>query len=82
MAEIGQLVTFEIYPTHPETGETVAGGFKTNAFVEKPDRKVAETYIEIREYYWNVSIFMFGTRQYLEELQKRRTENMAACGDF
>ncbi|WP_320735593.1 mannose-1-phosphate guanylyltransferase/mannose-6-phosphate isomerase [Enterobacter sp. 237C8] len=78
----GNLVTFGIEPSSPETGfgyiqagdeisvDGVSGAFKVNAFVEKPERIVAESFLSDGGYYWNSGMFMFGARKYLSELHK------------
>lgn len=62
----GNLVTFGIRPTAPETG---FGYIKTekssnpwsfvDSFVEKPDERTAVSYLESGDYYWNGGIFCF-----------------------
>ncbi|MDU1062041.1 MAG: mannose-1-phosphate guanylyltransferase/mannose-6-phosphate isomerase [Leclercia adecarboxylata] len=78
----GNLVTFGIEPSTPETGfgyiqagddissGGVSGAFKVNAFVEKPEQAVAESFLSDGGYYWNSGMFMFGARKYLSELHK------------
>ncbi len=87
-AEAGKLVTFGIVPTKPETGYGYirrAGGKGASAFaavgefVEKPDAKRAQAFIDSGEYYWNSGMFMFRAGRYLEELQKFAPDIHAAC---
>ncbi|MBO9663755.1 mannose-1-phosphate guanylyltransferase/mannose-6-phosphate isomerase [Dokdonella sp.] len=68
LAQDGWLVTFGIRPTHPETGfgyvrmgEAIAGreGRQVGAFVEKPTREVAESYVASGDYVWNSGMFCF-----------------------
>lgn len=68
LAAEGNLVTFGIRPTHPETGfgyiEAAApigsaGGRAIQAFVEKPDRATAEAYLASGNYFWNAGMFCF-----------------------
>ncbi|MBP1018869.1 mannose-1-phosphate guanylyltransferase/mannose-6-phosphate isomerase [Serratia fonticola] len=84
------LVTFGIVPTGPETGygyiqrgECKNGSVAApvQRFVEKPDSKTAQSYIETGEYYWNSGMFMFRAKRYLEELEKFRPDILAACRD-
>ncbi|ABM02614.1 mannose-6-phosphate isomerase, type 2 / mannose-1-phosphate guanylyltransferase (GDP) [Psychromonas ingrahamii 37] len=85
LAENGQLVTFGIVPTAPETGYgyikrgTNCEGLDTNGshdafsvseFVEKPDLATAEEYLASGNYYWNSGMFLFKASRYLEELAK------------
>ena len=78
IAEQGYIVTFGIKPSYPETGygyintsETkIAGGYKVNKFVEKPDEQTAEKYLADGNYYWNSGIFMFKASVLLKEASK------------
>lgn len=71
LAEDGHLVTFGITPGYPEIGYGYieADGNKVLSFKEKPDRKLAETYIQLGNFYWNSGIFMFKAGVFLKELQ-------------
>ncbi|MFW1754208.1 mannose-1-phosphate guanylyltransferase/mannose-6-phosphate isomerase [Acinetobacter wanghuae] len=81
-AEAGQLVTFGVVPTSPETGygyikargisklEQRIEAYSVEKFVEKPDFTTAQGYIEEGSYLWNSGMFMFKASIYLEELQK------------
>lgn len=78
----GNLVTFGIEPSTPETGfgyiqageeissGEISGAFKVNAFIEKPELAVAEKLLSDGGYYWNSGMFMFCARKYLSELHK------------
>ena len=63
----GNIVTFGIQPTHPETGYGYiqAGADVGNQsrkiieFVEKPDLETAQSYLQSGDYYWNAGIFLF-----------------------
>lgn len=68
LAEDGWLATFGIVPTHAETGfgyirlgDAIAGreGSEVAAFVEKPRREVAETYLAAGDHVWNSGMFCF-----------------------
>ncbi len=68
LAADGWLVTFGIRPTHPETGfgyvrmgTAIAGheGREVGAFVEKPNRETAESYVASGNYVWNSGMFCF-----------------------
>ncbi len=73
------LVTFGVHPTHPETGygyiktnqSSVEGAdaFAVEQFVEKPDLKTAQSYLDAGCYYWNSGMFVFKTDVFLNELQ-------------
>lgn len=78
------LVAFGIAPTHAETGygylkqgDPLEGGFRIDAFVEKPDRDRAESYLASGLYSWNGGIFAFRAGTLLGELTRHRPE-MAA----
>lgn len=68
LAADGWLVTFGIRPSHPETGfgylrmgGVVEGqeGREVAAFVEKPNRETAESYVASGDYVWNSGMFCF-----------------------
>lgn len=68
-ARAGQIVTFGITPTRPETGygymEAEAGGegpVRLKRFVEKPDTATAEQMIAQGNYLWNAGIFLFSAK--------------------
>ena len=75
-AQSGKLATFGIVPTHANTGygyiklskENSNGAHKVEEFVEKPDLKTAEFYLEQRDYLWNSGMFMFQARSFIDEL--------------
>ncbi len=78
-ANEGYLVTFGITPEYPETGYGYIRKGKTlmqegilavEAFVEKPNREVAEIYINSGQYAWNSGMFMFPLGQFVSELKK------------
>ena len=86
-AEAGALVNFGIVATSPETGygyirkgDAVGeGAFQVAAFVEKPDRATAETYLASGSYVWNSGLFLFRASRYLEELRQHRPDILTAC---
>jgi len=75
-AEKGRLVTFGIVPKSPNTGFgyiNFSGNinsdiFEVKKFVEKPNQKTAESYINDGFYLWNSGMFMFDSNQLLQEL--------------
>ena len=66
-AQAGQLVTFGIHPTYPETGygylelsdATSSGPAKLSRFVEKPDAQTAARLVASGRHMWNAGIFLF-----------------------
>ncbi|GGA81157.1 mannose-1-phosphate guanylyltransferase 1 [Neiella marina] len=86
LAKAGELVTFGIVPTGPETGygyirsgDAMGEAFKVGEFVEKPDLETAQSYVDSGKYYWNSGMFMFTAGQYLSELKKHQPDILAAC---
>ncbi|MBI1209117.1 MAG: mannose-1-phosphate guanylyltransferase/mannose-6-phosphate isomerase [Azospirillum sp.] len=88
-ARAGSLVTFGIVPTAPETGYgyirrgaamgRLDGTFQVAAFVEKPSREVAQTYIERGDHFWNSGMFLFPVAEVLAELERFEPAVVAAC---
>lgn len=86
-AKAGQLITFGIVPTAAETGygyikrgiSQNGTAFKVDSFVEKPDLKAAQDYLDSGEYYWNSGMFMFKASQYIEELKAHNPTMLEAC---
>ena len=87
-AQQGQLVTFGIVPTIPETGygyiqRGAASGavHRIARFVEKPSAAVAKDFVASGDYYWNSGMFLFGARRYLEELGRLAPGIASACAE-
>jgi mannose-1-phosphate guanylyltransferase/mannose-6-phosphate isomerase len=87
-AQQGQLVTFGIVPTAPETGYGyIQRGpesgtvFRIARFVEKPSASLARDFLASRDYYWNSGMFLFGARRYLEELERLAPGIARACAE-
>ena len=72
LAKQDNLVTFGITPTFPETGfgYIEANGEDVKAFHEKPNKQVAQSYVDAGNYYWNSGMFMFKAGVFLDELKK------------
>ncbi|UTA47383.1 mannose-1-phosphate guanylyltransferase/mannose-6-phosphate isomerase [Simiduia sp. 21SJ11W-1] len=74
VASTGDLVTFGIEPSAPETGygyiraRTGAPVAAVAEFVEKPDLARAKAYLADGNYLWNSGMFMFRADAYLREL--------------
>ena len=86
-ARAGQLMTFGVVPSRPETGygyvrcgEALADGvFSLAEFVEKPDQATAARYVADGTYYWNSGLFLFRADSYLEALGQHQPAMLAAC---
>lgn len=88
-AQSGQLVTFGIEPTGPETGfgyvragdalPGMAGVFKSEGFTEKPDLARAKDMLSSGDYFWNAGIFLFRADSFLAELERLQPEMHAAA---
>ncbi|MEL7403710.1 MAG: sugar phosphate nucleotidyltransferase, partial [Pseudomonadota bacterium] len=69
-AETGQIVTFGITPTRPETGygylalgePQETGAIALNRFVEKPELPAAQQMLEEGGYLWNGGIFLYAAQ--------------------
>ncbi|CAO3440019.1 mannose-1-phosphate guanylyltransferase/mannose-6-phosphate isomerase [Azospirillum argentinense] len=89
VAAAGYLTTFGIVPTAPETGYGYIrhgapipghdGAHAVAAFVEKPPRAVAETYLAEGSYFWNSGMFMLPAALFLSELERYEPAVLAAC---
>ena len=68
----GNLVTFGIKPSYPETGfgYIESSGNNVLSFKEKPSSDVAQSYLEQGNYYWNSGMFCFKAGVFLAELNK------------
>ncbi len=81
-AQEGRLATFGIVPTDANTGygyikstkESINGAYKVKEFVEKPDLKTAESYLEQGNYLWNSGMFMFKATMLIDELTTHSPE--------
>ncbi|HBR68879.1 MAG TPA: mannose-1-phosphate guanylyltransferase/mannose-6-phosphate isomerase [Rhodospirillaceae bacterium] len=78
-ADGGYLVTFGIKPTRPETGYgyILQGSplenplaHKVDKFVEKPDLKTAQSYLDAGTYLWNSGMFFFRASTLLEQFKE------------
>jgi len=87
LAATGDLVTFGIVPTRPETGY---GYIRTGDpvddrasrvadFVEKPDLATAVEYVAGGDYLWNSGMFVFRCSSYLGALAEFAPAMLEAC---
>ena len=75
-AQEGKLATFGIVPTDANTGygyiksaiNETGGAYQVEEFVEKPDLKTAQSYLEQGNYLWNSGMFMFKATTLIDEL--------------
>jgi len=85
-AQAGNLVTFGILPSAPETGfgyieadKTTmqsGGALQAKRFIEKPDVATAERYVTSGNYYWNSGMFCFQVGAILRALAEHAPEVM------
>ena len=76
LASNSYLVTFGVAADRPHTGYGyVQRGavlsdscWKVEKFIEKPNKRAAEEYVEAGTYFWNAGIFLFKASVYLNEL--------------
>ncbi len=86
-ASNGQLVTFGVVPSRPETGygyilpsdDNHAGWSRVERFVEKPDIAKAREYLASGRYLWNSGMFLFSVDSFLRELGEHDPAQLAAC---
>ncbi|PIS15174.1 hypothetical protein COT63_01285 [Candidatus Shapirobacteria bacterium CG09_land_8_20_14_0_10_38_17] len=72
------LATLGIKPTFPHTGlgyiktgqEIKKGVFKVNGFIEKPNIKIAQKFIESGQHYWNLGTYIWPAEVFFQELKK------------
>jgi mannose-1-phosphate guanylyltransferase/mannose-6-phosphate isomerase len=82
----GQLVTFGIKPTHPETGYgylelskiSTTQAVPLKAFVEKPDLTHAEKMLQSGNFLWNSGIFLFQAKDIIEAFKKYSPSDLDA----
>jgi len=88
-AEKGNLVTFGIEPSRPETGfgyiearDKISNENKSsviNKFIEKPNQEIANKLIQDKRFTWNSGIFLFKASSILEELNKFQPNIIDTC---
>ena len=89
-ADSGDIVTFGITPSRPETGfgyilrgacRRGTGGYAVTRFVEKPNLARAEALLAAGDCFWNSGMFLFRASSYLEELRRYAPVIHASCLD-
>jgi mannose-1-phosphate guanylyltransferase len=89
-----RFATFSIMPTYPATafgyverGNPVPGfqsAYVAERFVEKPDAKTAQSYVDAGTFGWNSGMFIFSAREFLAALRKfkpRSYDGIARIGE-
>ncbi|MEJ6709892.1 MAG: mannose-1-phosphate guanylyltransferase/mannose-6-phosphate isomerase [Amylibacter sp.] len=88
-ARAGDLVTFGIAPTHPETGygymeldgPPVEGdAVALRRFVEKPDVIAAQAMMDAGNYLWNAGIFLFSAKSIVAAFQTHSADLVGPVG--
>lgn len=87
VADSGRLITFGIKPKHAETGYgyitagnvIIEGVLQAEAFVEKPDKAVAQELVASGRAFWNSGMFMFQAGAFLDELKRHAPAIFAAA---
>lgn len=85
VAKKGYLVTFGIHPHRAETGygyirtgkEIYNGAHIAKSFVEKPDKKTAQNFIDTGEYLWNSGMFLFRQKRFwtpMKHMHRRQSK--------
>lgn len=76
LAKQGFLVTFGLKPTKPETGYGYieSDGEDVVSFREKPEKALAEFFIQDPRFLWNSGMFCFNVGCFLSELKKYEPE--------
>ena len=81
-AENGEIITFGVKPTRPETGygyieisgEGKGGCRQVETFFEKPNAEIAQKMVESGNFLWNAGIFLFRTDVMLSLAEKYQPE--------
>ncbi|CAI3923714.1 mannose-1-phosphate guanylyltransferase/mannose-6-phosphate isomerase [Commensalibacter communis] len=88
LAKQGNIITFGIQPTRPETGygyiqkgdkvQNAQHAFSVKAFTEKPDFQRAAQMLDSEEYLWNSGMFVFSAKIMLQEMKKYTPELLSS----
>ena len=87
VANAGSIVILGIKPTGPETGfgyikqsgaPSGLGDFNVAKFVEKPDLKTAQVYLDSSDFSWNGGMFVVRASVWIEALSKFRKDILSA----
>ena len=88
--EKGRVVVFGVQPTKPHTGfgyvkfdqELANGLFIVSGFREKPDQKIAESYLQEGCYYWNSGCFAWRPDTLLELVEEHMPDLHALLSEL
>lgn len=82
----GSIVTLGIKPTGPNTnygyldvGLNNSGVYKVNRFIEKPNFKQANKYIDKGNFFWNSGIYVHKPTTIINEFKKFQPEILSIC---
>jgi mannose-1-phosphate guanylyltransferase / mannose-6-phosphate isomerase len=84
----GALVCFGVVPNKPDVGygyikmdraESSSGAYPLISFVEKPDAKTAQEYLDTVDYVWNSGIFLMKAQVWLDAVEKLNPKMHKAC---
>jgi len=85
----GAIVTFGVVSNRPETGygyiqanrhvKSADQAFPIIRFVEKPDRKTAESYLAAGDYYWNSGMFLLRAKTWLRAMEQLQPTMLNSC---
>jgi mannose-1-phosphate guanylyltransferase/mannose-6-phosphate isomerase len=85
-ARQGQIITFGVTPTVPETGYGYIEIAKSDTtvkevirFVEKPTIEKARVYLEEGQYLWNAGIFLFSAKALISAFETLAPDILTAC---
>ena len=86
-SEKGRLVTFGVVPKSPETGygyiksknTSSNSGYEIEAFIEKPNKEKAKSFLRDNRFTWNSGIFLFKASEILKEIEKFSPEIITFC---
>ena len=88
-AQESKLAVFGVVPTDANNGygyiksskEENNGSYKVEEFVEKPDLKTAESYLEKGNYLWNSGMFVFKNTTLIDELTVHSPDIVSAVNN-
>ena len=86
MKKVGDHIgTIGITPLAPETGfgyikkgKKEDGYFLVDAFVEKPNKEIAQQYLQSGQYVWNSGMYIFNAQTFAAQLEKHAPKLFAA----